>query len=62
MIYYDGTSKRDKVKYLKFKNNLGKSVEIPVDDRTHSLIMIYLEKLQPPEPKPVERGNDEESL
>ena len=62
MIYYNGTKKRDKVQYLCFKNDLGQSVEIPVDDTVLRLMEMYLDKLQPPKPKIVERGNDEDSL
>jgi len=62
MIYYNGTKKVDKVNYLCFKNDLGKTVDIPVDDTVMRLMQMYLDKLQPPMPKTVERGNDEDSL
>ncbi len=60
MIYYDGTRTIDKVSFLKFKNDIGQAVEIPMDERVLNMIMVYLNRLQPAEPKPVERGNDEE--
>jgi len=62
MIYYNGTKKRDNIDYLCFKNDLGESVDVPVDKTVLKLMEMYLDKLQPPKPKPVERGNDEDSL
>jgi len=59
VIYYDGTKKIDKISFLRFKNELGQSVEIPMDERVLAMIMVYLDKLQPSKPKPVERGNEE---
>lgn len=61
MIIYDGITKRNKVSFVKFKNDFGKSVEIPLDQKVLDMFLIYLDKLQPPQPKPVERGNDEDS-
>lgn len=61
MIFYDGITKKDKVSFIKFKNDLGKSVAIPMPEKIVDMIEVYLNKLQPPEPKPVERGNDEDS-
>lgn len=60
MIYYDGTEKVGKVSFLKFKNDLGKTATIPMDERVLDMIMVYLDKLQPSEPKTVERGNEED--
>ena len=62
MIYYNGTKKVGTVNYLCFKNDLGSFVDIPVDDTVLKLMEMYLFKLQPPKPEPVERGNDEESI
>lgn len=62
MIYYNGTKKTGTVNYICFKNDLGKEVQVPVDEIILHVFETYMDKLQPAKPELVERGNDEESL
>ena len=70
VIVFDGTKKRGNVNYLVFsvvelvEDGTSKSsqVEIPVDQKIADHVMIYLGKNTKPDSKPVERGNDEDSI
>lgn len=71
-IYFNGIKKRGKVSFLsllvrrvmtaQFGENIDNNIEIPIDEKTAEHIQRYLQKLVPPQPKLVERGNDEEPL
>lgn len=60
MIVYDGTKKVNRVHYIIFKNDSGKTIDVPLDTHVFNQFMIYFDKLQPAEHLVVERGNDEE--
>lgn len=59
MIIYDGLVKNGKVYFLKFKNDLGKSISIPIDNFNGKRISIYLEKFAKNDNTILERGNEE---
>lgn len=59
MITYNGNKKVGNVHYICFTNGK-QNVEIPIDHKVLSQIMLYFEKLQPAEVNPVERLNDED--
>lgn len=65
VIFFEGTIKRDKVSFLVFRvrrDMKERRVEVPIDERVAQHVMLHLDRAAPPSPKPVERGNDEESL
>lgn len=62
-IIFEGSINKNNIYYLVFiikQNN--KRVEIPVDKYLVDHIMMYLQRFAPASPKPVEYGNDEDSL
>lgn len=60
-VEFAGTTSKGKINYLVF-NVQNKVVEVPVPKHITDLVEVYLQKFAVPEPKPVERGNDEDSL
>ncbi len=66
VIIFEGVHVRNKIPHLVFRvrrNINERVVEIPVDHVVAEHVMLHLSKAAPPTPpKPVERGNDEESL
>jgi hypothetical protein len=60
LIIFDGIKHKNNVHYIVFKNEKNERVEIPLDKLLVDHISLHLQKIAPPPPKPVERGNDEE--
>lgn len=58
-IIYDGFFEKDKIPFLKFRNEYGSTVEIPTDPITARHILMYFSLLAHEQPKAVERGNEE---
>lgn len=66
-IFFCGIKNQKKLHYLVFEvhnfhTDKYRSVEIPVPQYISDLIMTHLQRFVAVEHKPVERGNDEESL
>lgn len=62
-MYFEGIKNSHDMQFMVLtRQSDGKSVEIPVSDEIARHIMLYVEKIAPRIPKPVERGNDVESV
>ena len=65
VVFFEGTIKRDNISFLVFRirrNMEERRIEIPVEERIAQHVMSHLGRFVTPASKPVERGNDEESL
>ena len=58
-IIFDGIKHKGNVYYISFKNEIDISVEIPVPKYLADHIMPYIQKIAPPTPELVEKGNVE---
>lgn len=56
MIIFDGTKKIGIQTFLVFKNDFGSSVQIPLDDKTISFLLLYFDRLSPGTKMQVEGG------
>lgn len=54
MILFEGFVKKRNVTYIKFSNEQGSLVEIPLDERVAKLFEMHLMKLHAPKTNPVE--------
>lgn len=64
-IVFEGAITKENVYCLVFiikQNDQNKRVEIPIDKYVVDHIMMYLQRFAPAPSKPVEYGNDEDSL
>ena len=59
-ISYGGIFKKGNVAYLILMNSKGKEVKIPISHRVADHILLHVAQISMPEPKVVERGNDED--
>lgn len=47
MIIFKGTKKIGTQSYIEFSNNLNSSIQIPLDDKIISMILLYFDRLSP---------------
>ncbi|MEY2701632.1 MAG: hypothetical protein RLY43_265 [Bacteroidota bacterium] len=56
MIIFDGTKKVGLQTFLVFKNDFGSSVQIPLDDKIISYLLLHFDRLSPGTKMRVEQG------
>jgi hypothetical protein len=59
MIIYDGMLKKGKVSFIRFKNERGNVIEIPLEDTSAARIAMSLSKISTAESVIHERNNEE---
>lgn len=60
MIIFDGTKKVGLQTFLVFKNDFGSSVQIPLDDKMISFLLLHFDRLSPGTKLQVEGGSTDQ--